>query len=279
MSHNNQKKIAIINDLSGFGRCSITVSLPVISYLRIQCCPMPTSIFSNHTGYADYFFDDYTSHMEEYARNWKLLDLQFEGIATGFLSSEEQISIIHNFFTDFQRSNTIILVDPVMGDHGKMYKNFNDTMCEEMKKLVSCAHIITPNLTEACALTSTTYHEGDWTPDSLCQIAESLASLGPEKIVITGIKMNHYVGNYIYEKNGTHKLLKTRKVGVERSGTGDLFASILIADAVNQVPFSTSVKRAASFIKKCILASEKRHLPQPDGVCFEDLLHTLKWKK
>jgi len=278
MSHNNQKKIAVINDISGFGRCSITVALPVISYLRIQCCPLPTSIFSNHTGYDSYFFDDYTPHMAEYAANWKKLDLHFQGIATGFIGSSQQISLIHDFIRDFKTENTLILVDPVMGDHGKVYSSYNSQMCDEMKKLVCCADIITPNLTEACLLTSTSYKKENWTLKELTLMAESLSLLGPGKIVITGISLGEYIGNLIYEKNQDSKLLRTRKVGGERAGTGDLFASILIADAVNDVPFATSVRRAAGFIKKCILESEKLSIPNADGVCFEEILHTLKWK-
>lgn len=96
-SHNNQKKIALINDLSGFGKCSITVELPIISAMGVQCCPMPTSIFSNHTGYESFFFEDYTDKMEPYFKEWKKLDLQFEGICTGFLASARQIEIVEAF--------------------------------------------------------------------------------------------------------------------------------------------------------------------------------------
>ena len=278
MSHNNQKKIAVINDLSGFGRCSITVALPVISYLRIQCCPLPTSIFSNHTGYSDYFFDDYTSHMEEYAQKWNTLDLKFQGIATGFLGSEKQIEIIRNCIHDFREEGTQILVDPVMGDHGSLYSKYTPKMCEEMKHLVKHANIVTPNITEACILTSTTYKKENWKHVELLKIANSISLLGPDKVVITGIDLGTFIGNFVFEKNGPAKLIRTKKVGTERAGTGDLFASILIADAVNKVPFFASVKRAADFIKKCILASEKLNIPPQDGVCFEELLHTLKWK-
>ncbi len=112
MNHNNQKKIAVINDISGFGRCSVAVSLPVISYLGIQCCPIPTSVFSNHTGFPHYFFDDYTDKMQEYIDNWKKLDLHFQGIMTGFLGSKRQIEIVKKFIRDFKDENTKVLVDP-----------------------------------------------------------------------------------------------------------------------------------------------------------------------
>lgn len=97
ISHNNQTKVAVINDFSGFGRCSIAVSLPVLSVMKVQCCPVVTSIFSNHTGFPSYFFDDYTKHMQSYIDEWKKLDLQFRGIYTGFIGSKEQIEIVEQW--------------------------------------------------------------------------------------------------------------------------------------------------------------------------------------
>lgn len=131
MSHNNQKKIAVINDFSGFGRCSIAVALPIISTLKIQCCPLPTSIFSNHTGFDSFFFDDYTDKMPLYINEWKKLGLQFDGITSGFLGSKKQIEIVTQFFKDFKTKENIIIVDPVMGDYGKIYATYTKEMCEE----------------------------------------------------------------------------------------------------------------------------------------------------
>ena len=119
--HNHQKKIAVINDFSGFGRCSIAVALPIISMMKIQCCPVPTSIFSNHTGFDSYFFEDYTDRMQPYINEWKKLGLQFSGIMSGFLGSKEQIQIVLRFFREFGTKDNIIVVDPVMGDYGKTY--------------------------------------------------------------------------------------------------------------------------------------------------------------
>ena len=152
-----QKKIAVINDISGFGRCSISVSLPIISYLGVQCCPVPTSIFSNHTGFPHFFFDDYTDRMPEYVDHWKRLGLAFDGIATGFLGSARQIQIVKEFIREFGRKKTQIIIDPVMGDNGKLYSTYSEEMCREMKKLIAHADIITPNLTECCKLTDTAY--------------------------------------------------------------------------------------------------------------------------
>lgn len=275
MSHNNQKKIAVINDFSGFGRCSIAVALPIISTLKIQCCPLPTSIFSNHTGFDSFFFDDYTDKMPLYINEWKKLGLQFDGITSGFLGSKKQIEIVTQFFKDFKTKENIIIVDPVMGDYGKIYATYTKEMCEEMKRLVQYADIITPNITELCILTDTPYQE-KWKISELEKMTEELAEKGPEKIVVTGIVQKEFIANFCYEKGKSPKILRCHRVGTQRSGTGDVFSSIIAADAVNQVPFDKSVKKASNFIKKCILKSIEMDIPVTDGVCFEELLQTLK---
>ncbi|MEG0565099.1 MAG: pyridoxamine kinase [Hungatella sp.] len=276
MSHNTQKKAAIINDMSGFGRCAITVALPIISTLKVQCCPVPTSIFSNHTAFPNYFFDDYTGKMQAYIDEWKKLGLTFDGIETGFLGSKEQIEIVIGFLNDFRIDSTVVVVDPIMGDHGKTYATYTRAMCEEMKRLICYADIITPNMTEACILADRTYQEEKWKIRQIRELAERLSEMGPKKVVITGIPQGEYIANYCYEKDGEAKLLRTLKVGTQRCGTGDIFASIITADAVNGVPFQASVRKASNFIKRCIQKSIELEIPVTDGVCFEEILRTLR---
>ena len=265
LSHNNQKKIALINDFTGFGRCSIAVALPVISHMGVQCCPLPTSIFSNHTGFESFYFDDYTDHMRAYMDEWKKLDLRFEGIASGFLGSLKQIQIVEEFIEKFRTNRTQVIIDPVMGDNGAAYPTYTDEMCQEMKKLVHFADILTPNLTECCILTDTPYENKKWHQDDLFHMADKLSKSGAKKIVITGISMGGYIGNVVYETGKEPKVLKRQRVGKERSGTGDIFAAVIAADAVNQVPFEESVKKAAGFIKYCIEATEKRDILSRGG--------------
>ena len=275
MSHNNQKKIAVINDFSGFGRCSIAVALPILSVMKVQCCPLPTSIFSNHTGFPSYFFEDYTSRMVPYMQEWKKLDLHFNGICSGFLGSKEQIEIVKKFFKEFKTEETQIIVDPVMGDYGKPYPTYTEEMCGEMKKLVEFADILTPNVTEACVLTDTPYKE-KWKIEEIQEMAEKIHAMGPKKIAITGIVQDGFIANFCYEEGQQPKVLRTHKEGTQRSGTGDIFASIIAADAVNGVPFYKSVKKASDFIKKCIIRSQELDIPLTDGVCFEEVLGKLK---
>lgn len=276
MTQNRQKKIAAINDLSGYGRCALTVSLPVISHMKIQCCPVPTSILSNHTGYEEYFFDDYSDRLPEYLKMWKKLGLWFDGIMSGFLGSVGQIEMVEDVIRDFAGKETKVIIDPVMGDHGKIAGTYTEEMCTKMRRLVSLADIITPNLTEACRLTDTPYRESGWKKSELFSMAGALENMGPDKIVITGIPQGEFIANYVYEKGQEPHFIKTHRVGEERCGTGDLFAAIVAADAVNGVPFQKSVKKASSFVKKCMVKSVEMGIGRKNGVCFEEILHTLK---
>lgn len=280
MNTNKQKKIAAINDLSGYGRCSLMVAIPVISHMKIQCCPVPTSILSNHTGYEEYFFDDYSEKLPEYMKMWKKLGLTFDGIMSGFLGSKEQIGMVEQCIREFSEEKTKVIIDPVMGDHGKIAGTYTEEMCLEMRRLVSMADIVTPNLTESCKLTDTPYKAEGWSKKELFSMAEALHEMGPEKIVITGIAQGSFVADFVYEKQKGEEpesyFVKVKKVGEERCGTGDLFASIIAADAVNGVPFKTSVKKASDFVKRSLQKSIEMEIPGKNGVCFEEILNTLK---
>lgn len=275
VDHNHQKKIALINDYSGFGRCSVAVELPIISHMKIQCCPLPTSILSNHTGFESFFFEDFTSRMKAYMDEWKKLDLQFAGICTGFLGSHLQIQVVEGFLKDFKKKGTIVVIDPVMGDYGQMYPTYTVKTCDEMRKLVKYADILTPNLTEASILTGVPY-KADASNAELLEIATKLSKMGPEKIVITGIVRGQYIANYCYEKGQPPFEIRTMKVGTQRSGTGDIFTAIIVSDAVNGVDFRDSVKKASTFIKQCIMKAIEMDIPLTDGVPFEEVLHKLK---
>jgi len=275
MSHNNQKKIALINDYTGFGRCSITVALPIISQMKIQCCPIPTSIFSNHSGYDSFYFEDLTPNMQRYIDEWKKLGLEFSGISTGFLGSEKQIDIVSSFIKDFKKRDTVVIVDPVMGDHGMAYETYTEGMLRRMKELITLADIITPNLTEACILADKEYKE-NYSFEELSDIAGILSKKGPGKVVISGISEESFLVNLCYEKEKGISLVRKKRIGIDRAGTGDVFSSIIAADAVNGVEFTQSVKKAADFVKKCIEISQKYDIPKEDGVAFEEILYTLK---
>lgn len=271
----SQKKVALINDFTGYGRCSIAVALPVISMMKVQCCPLITSVFSNHTAFPSYFFDDYTEKMEPYMTEWKKIGIEFDGICTGFLGSKEQIRLVTHFLQEFKGKDTKVIVDPVMGDYGRTYATYTAEMCAKMKELVSYADILTPNVTEACILTDTPYQEKFKLKDYE-KMARQLSEQGPGRVVITGIVQGQFIANYCYEKGCESKVIRSHKVGTQRCGTGDIFSAIISADAVNGTAFADSVRKASRFIKKCIEKSIELDIPTTNGVCFEEVLHTLK---
>ncbi len=274
MSHNNQKKIAVINDFCGFGRCSVSVSLPVISAMKIQCCPVPTVIFSNHTGFESFYYTDFTSHLDAYIREWEKLDLRFSGILTGFFGSREQVDIAKRFINRFRDENTVVTVDPVMGDYGRLYPTYSGRLAEYMSSLTSRADILTPNLTEACILTGTGYRER-MDEAELTELCEKIAGMGPKKIVISGLELGDELGNFVFEAGRAPRMVTEHRAGPYRSGTGDVFASIIAADAVNGVDFGESVRHASRFVAKCIRRTEEMGIPRTDGICFEEYLKEL----
>lgn len=271
MSEKRQKKIAVINDFCGFGRCSIAVELPIISALKVQCCPLPTAIFSNHTAYESFYRTDFTDKMDNYITEWQKLNLKFDGILTGFLGSAEQIEIVKRFFENFKGKSTTVIVDPVMGDEGRLYSNYPEALAQKMCQLLPFADIITPNLTEACILTNRTYRE-DISGEELYEICSDLSKTGPEKIVISGIDKGDFLENFVYEKGSAAVTVRVKKVGPCRAGTGDVFSAIIAANAVNNVSFLDSVKHACTFIEKSLQRTVEFGLDKADGICFEEFL-------
>ena len=270
-------RLAMINDIAGFGRCSTTVSLPVISVMKVQVCPVPTSVLSNHLGFPLCHFDDYTSHMRDYIKIWKEMGLTFDGLYCGFLGNEEQIDIVREFVEMFRPP--LFLLDPVMGDHGRAYSSITETHVQKMKELLPLADIITPNITEACLLTGTPWKDGEWTMQELSGLCERLASLCLKdsvsaSIVITGIRQGDFLVNFLWD-DGVYTTVASPIAGASRPGTGDIFASILAADAVRGETLLSSVQKAANFVGLCIAGSEKAGTPVQEGVVFEKYLAAL----
>lgn len=282
-------RLAMINDIAGFGRCSTTVSLPVISVMKVQVCPVPTSVLSNHLGFPLCHFDDYTSHMRDYIKVWGELGLTFDGLYCGFLGNEEQIDIVREFVEMFQPP--LFLLDPVMGDHGRTYSSITETHVQKMKELLPLADIITPNITESCLLTGTPWKDGEWTLQELSGLCERLADICQQEsvtsgeastgttangasIVITGIRQGDSLVNFLWD-DGVYTTVSTPIAGASRPGTGDIFASILAADAVRGETLLSSVQKAANFVGLCIAGSEKAGTPVQEGVVFEKYLAAL----
>ncbi|MCI9593045.1 MAG: pyridoxamine kinase [Lachnospiraceae bacterium] len=282
----HQRKIAMINDISGYGRCSLTVAIPILSAMGVQCCPVPTSILSNHTGFPVWFFDDYTDKMGQYLEKWKELKLSFDGIATGFLGSERQIQMVMEAIEEFRTPNTRVMVDPIMGDHGKAYATYTPKLCQEMEKLVRLADVVTPNVTESCILTGRQYKSFGWSRKELVAMAKEIQAMGPDFVVITGVASQPKEDKHQQDSQGslTNVMLKpdgevcfqrSKKAGRERPGTGDVFSSIVSGAAVLGWELQDGVKLAAWFVKRCIEKSDELDVPVTNGVCFELVLPEL----
>ncbi|MBQ2865863.1 MAG: pyridoxamine kinase [Clostridia bacterium] len=265
-----QKRIALINDFCGFGRCSITVALPIISALKVQCCPVPTSVFSNHTGFDSFFKSDFTPQMDDYIAQWEKIGVEFDGILSGYLGSERQIDTVLGFVDRFKSPSTLLVVDPIMGDNGRLYSAYSPALARRMLTLALRADILTPNLTEACILTNSEYRE-DMSSGQLKEICKKLEADGVGRIVISGIDRGAELENIVYA-DGCYDSIRVKKEGGGRPGTGDIFSSIIAADAVKGVELVQSVQHAADFIGKVLRYTCKLDVPKPFGVCFEEFL-------
>jgi pyridoxine kinase len=271
-----QKKIALINDVTGFGRCSIAVMAPIVSAMKIQAVTVPTAILSAHTQFPEYYFDDYTSKMHDYIQTYKDLNLHFDAIASGFLGSEEQVDIVIDFFKTFKKEGVFTLVDPVMGDYGKLYETYTPSLCEKMKALVHYADILTPNLTELCTLTDVKYRTEGFNDAELAEMCRMLTEQGPEHIVVTGIPYNSkQIMNFVYSKGEEPRIVMVDRIGGDRSGTGDVISSIIAGMYLNGHDFYESVKKAADFVSKCLRYCEDNNVPTHWGLCFEMYLRDL----
>lgn len=271
---NKQKKIAAINDLSGVGRCSLTAALPIISAMGITCSVMPTAILSNHTGYSTYFFEDCTNQMKHFADNWKKLGLSFDCIYSGFLGSEAQIETVRSFISDFKRDGTKVVVDPVMGDNGKIYTTYTPVLCSEMKQLAAMADIVTPNITEACVLSDREYSGESLSVTELCSIAESICKLGSEAVIITGCKADGTVSNFAY-CDGCYRTYSSELIPKYYTGTGDTFASVMSGLVTLGYEVFDAVEFATGFVHKVTAYSYANGLDTNGGVCFEKYLGLL----
>ena len=271
-----QKKIALINDVTGFGRCSVTVELPIISALKIQVCPLPTALLSVHTGFENYFMDDYTDRMENYIDSWRKNNLTFDAIATGFLGSAAQIEIVRRFIKNFP---AVVIIDPVMGDHGKIYKSYTREMCRRMRELLEFADLVTPNLTEACELLGMPYREKISDSELATMAANIAAKTRGGRVVITGVTLDiddgSNISNFIFD-GGQINIVTSRRLGNDRSGTGDAFFAVAAASWLNGETLTDATRKAADFVAKCIIHAEKLNLPWNWGLPFEEFLTELR---
>lgn len=271
-------RIAAIHDLSGFGRCSLTIALPILSALGAQCCPLPTAFLSTHTGgFTGFTFLDMTDEMPRAAAHWKSLGLDFQAIYSGFLGSERQIGIVEDFIRDFRQADTLVVVDPVMGDHGQVYQTYTPAMCSGMARLAEEADVITPNLTEAALLLGVPYETLPAGEDGCREIVERLSLNGRRSVALTGASTApELTGAMCFDaKTGRTEAVQTQRVPREFHGTGDVFASVLTGALVKGASLPDAARQAVEFIRACAERTAAQDLPMREGVDFEPLLGLL----
>lgn len=270
-----QKRVLAINDISCIGKCSLTVALPIISAAGIETAVLPTAVLSTHTGgFVDYTFRDLTDDIPPIIEHWQTLNLDFAAIYSGYLGSLAQIDLIINTITALRQQDTLIFVDPVMGDGGTLYSNFAPAFPKEMRKLCAEADIIVPNMTEASYLLDLPYDAGPYTQVYVLETAKKLAELGPNIVCITGVYFDEAeMGAAIYNKQ-TDEIIYAMNTKITGSyhGTGDIFSSALLAGIVQQKPLQEALQSAVDFTVASIQRTKNANTDTKFGVQFEQEL-------
>ena len=271
-------RIAAIHDLSCFGRCSLTIALPVLSAMGCQCFPLPTALLSAHTGISGFTFLDTTDEMRRISAHWSQLSLHFQAIYTGFLSSAPQINLVEDFLRRFHAPDTLLVMDPVMGDHGTPYKTCTPALRQGLRELVAQADVITPNLTEAAILLDIPYHESQTADAS--ELVRALSLQGQRSVVLTGYAAAPgQVGALCYDRDTRQvEAVQTARVPQDFPGTGDLFASVLTGALTRGAPLLQAARTAVDFVGSCVARSVAEGAGEAEGVDFEPLLRQLTVK-
>ena len=264
------KKIALINDLSGFGKCSLTAAIPVISVLGIQACPLPTAILSAQTGFSSYYCDDYTDKMNRFTDEWEHMQESFDGIYSGYLGSAAQMHNVLYFLEKFHTRDTLYLADPVMGDNGQRIRIFTQALLDNMRELTRHAGVITPNLTELCLLADRDYDE----LTSHASDADYLSYVEDITGIVRKLPEQSFVGNLAVTPDNRY-YEETPYHGESFSGTGDLFASVIMGSLVNGLTIEQAMQKAVRFLSPAIEEASRDNVPKNHGICFEKYLHLL----
>lgn len=261
--------------MSGFGRCALTVAIPVLSAMGFQVCPVPTAVLSCHTAYSDFAIQDLTDFMPKCLEKWKKLNFEFECIYSGFLASHRQVGEVNKYIDAYPEA--IIVVDPVMGDEGEIYKTVDEELKNSMIELVQKADLITPNLTEAAVLLKEKYPENGISIPKVKEWLSRLAELGPQYVVITGVKTDSgkYLNAGFDKMEGKYYGRYIDYVPKVFYGTGDIFASVMTGCILEGMTLKYAMAKAVRYIEMCIDATTADGDELKDGVYFESKLDFL----
>lgn len=268
-------RLAAVHDISGFGKCSLTVALPIVSASGVECCCIPTALLSTHTGgFTDWTFNDLSEDIVPIARHWNSLGIHFDAIYSGYLASEAQGELLKETISLLRSEDTLVIVDPAMADNGHYYTNFDEKMAECFRQLIAEADVITPNITEACFITGLPYRSGPYERSFIAELIERLGALGPKVVAITGVSLEEgNVGIVAHDfRNDTDcEAMSPARAGVFH-GAGDIFASSFAALLTRGAQLETALVTAEDFLTECIALTEKRAAPRHYGMDFESVL-------
>ena len=271
------QRVLAMHDLSGLGRSSLMAITPVLSVMGIQVCPVPTAVLSSQTsGFTDYTFVDLTETIPAYLAHWKNLKMNFDCIYSGFLGSDQQIAIMQNVLHEFSTPNTLVVIDPVLGDDDALYDTMNETMVEQMRKLIGQADIITPNETEVKLLLDLPMGQKLYA-EQMDVYLKQLASLGPSIVVATGMEKQsggHCVCCY-QAKDDIYFWVDYQELPIRYPGTGDIFTAVLIGRLLCGDTLQDSIQRSATFISQTVADAIIAAEPVRDGVQLEKNLYRL----
>jgi pyridoxine kinase len=273
------KKVAAVHDLSGCGRVSLTAAIPILSAMGIQVCPLPTAVLSSHTQYSGFAFLDLTDQMPLFVNHWKQLGLRFDAIYSGYLGSPKQASIVANLIDEFAADGQLVVVDPVLGDNGKLYAALDEEMIAQMRELIRKAVVITPNLTELFMLLGKPYRELV-SVDELKEYLLMLAELGPEIVIVTGVPENQSAKTtsvVAYDKRSKHFWkVSCLYFPAHYPGTGDTFTSVIAGSLMQGDSLPIALDRAVQFILMGIRATFGYEYDNRDGILLERILPVLQ---
>lgn len=272
------KRVMAIHDLSGLGRSSLMAITPVLSVMGVQVCPVPTAVLSSQTsGFTNYTFVDLTNYMSAYLHHWKELQMDFDCIYSGFLGSIDQISIMENILQNFALNETLVVIDPVLGDDGALYDTMEENMIERMRQLISCAHIITPNVTEVQLLLGLTLDESLYA-EQLKPYMQQLSQMGPNTVIVTGVHQRKNGERCVccYQRDKQlYQQISYHQLPASYPGTGDIFAAVLIGGLLQGHSLQDSIKLSADFICHAVADAITLGEPIRDGVQLERNLYRL----
>ena len=267
-------RVAAVHDLCGYGKCSLGVAIPVLSAAGIDVCPVPTSLFSAHTRFPEFYMHDTTPMLTEYLDAWVAEGIQLDGVYSGFLGAPEQVDAITRLYRE--HPGALRLVDPVMGDGGEKYLTYTDELCDAMKGLVDGADVLTPNLTEASIITGIPYEGQDVDEAYVRRVTGALLAMGAKSVVLKGVvhEGEKVIRNYVAvaDGDGAPEEVSGELLPYMLHGTGDLFASGLVAAVYAGESLLSSVRFASELVRHAMQITPEQPDYEVRGVSFESVL-------